>query len=123
MSSSIVVLLAASDPMKLLNGFLLVFLPHVTPGSKKGRKISSWERKHIKLSFHAFKVACYSCSDKVHCICAVAAIFQIQHQIFCYLSIAVATIEADEAIASSDFLKIMGISSQKGANRGDSGQL
>ena len=37
--------------------------------------------------------------------------------------IAVATIEADEAIASSDFLKIMGISSQKGANRRDSGQL
>ena len=37
--------------------------------------------------------------------------------------IAVATIEADEAIASSDFLKIMGISSQKGANRGDSDQL
>ena len=30
--------------------------------------------------------------------------------------IAVATIEADEAIASSDFLKIMGISSPKGAN-------
>ena len=37
--------------------------------------------------------------------------------------IAVATIEADEAIASSDFLKIMGISSQKGANRGDSGHF
>ena len=37
--------------------------------------------------------------------------------------IAVATIEADEAIASSDFLKIMGISSQKGANRGDAGQF
>ena len=31
--------------------------------------------------------------------------------------IAVATIEADKAIASSDFLKIMGISPQKGANR------
>ena len=37
--------------------------------------------------------------------------------------IAVATIEADEAIALSDFLKIMGISHQKGANRGDSGQI
>ena len=37
--------------------------------------------------------------------------------------IAVATIEADEAIASSDFLKFMGISSQKGPNRGDSGQF
>ena len=34
------------------------------------------------------------------------------------IHIAVATIEA-----SSDFLKIMGISSQKGANRGDSGQF
>ena len=37
--------------------------------------------------------------------------------------IAVATIEADEAIASSDFHKIMGISPKKGANRGDSGQF
>ena len=40
-----------------------------------------------------------------------------------YNGIAVATTEADEAIASSDFLKIMGISSPKGANRGDSGQF
>ena len=38
-------------------------------------------------------------------------------------AIAVATLEADEAIASSNFLKIMGISSPKGANRGDSGQF
>ena len=37
--------------------------------------------------------------------------------------IAVATIEADEAITSSDFHKIMAISSPKGANRGDSGQF
>ena len=35
--------------------------------------------------------------------------------------IAIATTEADEDIASSDFLKIMGISPAKGANRGDSG--
>ena len=40
-----------------------------------------------------------------------------------YQVIAVATIEADQAIASSAFLKIMGISSQKGVNRRDSGQL
>ena len=33
------------------------------------------------------------------------------------VTIAVATTEADEAIASSDFLKIMGTSPQKGANR------
>ena len=33
---------------------------------------------------------------------------------------AVATTEADEAIVSSDFLKIKGISNQKGANRDDS---
>ena len=38
-------------------------------------------------------------------------------------TIAVATTEADEAIASSDFLKIMGISPPKGANQGDSGQF
>ena len=38
-------------------------------------------------------------------------------------SIAVATTEADEAIASSNFLKIMGISPPKGANRGDSGKF
>ena len=38
-------------------------------------------------------------------------------------AIAVATTEADEAITSSDFLKIMGISFQKGANWGDSGQF
>ena len=37
--------------------------------------------------------------------------------------IAVATIEADEAIASSDFLKIMGISPKKRASWGDSGQF
>ena len=44
--------------------------------------------------------------------------------IFLTLSlIDVATIEADEAIASSDCLKIMGISPPKGANRGDSGQF
>ena len=38
-------------------------------------------------------------------------------------TIAVATTEADEAIASSDFLKIIGISSPKGADWGDSGQF
>ena len=38
-------------------------------------------------------------------------------------AIAVATTEADEAIASSDFLKIIGISPQKGANQGDSGRF
>ena len=37
--------------------------------------------------------------------------------------IAVVTTEADKAIASSDFLKIKGISNEKGANRGDSGQF
>ena len=37
--------------------------------------------------------------------------------------IALATTEVDEAIASSDFLKIKVISNQKGANRGDSGQF
>ena len=37
--------------------------------------------------------------------------------------IAVATTEADEAIAWSDFLKIMGISPPKGASWGDSGQF
>ena len=37
--------------------------------------------------------------------------------------IAVATTEADEAITSSDFLKIMGIFPLKGASRGDSGQF
>ena len=36
------------------------------------------------------------------------------------MCIALATIEADEAI---DFLKIMGISSLKGVNQGDSGQF
>ena len=41
----------------------------------------------------------------------------------CVDSIAVATIEADEAIASSDFLKIIGISCEKGASWGDSGQF
>ena len=38
-------------------------------------------------------------------------------------AIAIATIEADEAIPSSDFLKIMGISPQIGANRDDSDQF
>ena len=38
-------------------------------------------------------------------------------------STAVATTEADEAIASSDFLKIIGIAPQKGANLGDSCQF
>ena len=42
---------------------------------------------------------------------------------YCQCHIAVATTEADEAIASSDLLKIMGISTLKGANRGDSGQF
>ena len=37
--------------------------------------------------------------------------------------LAVATTETDEAIASSDFLKIIGISPIKGANRGDSCQF
>ena len=37
--------------------------------------------------------------------------------------IAIATTEASEAIASSDFLKIMGISPPEGANRGDSDQF
>ena len=37
--------------------------------------------------------------------------------------IAVATLEADEAIASSDFMKIIGIFPKKGATRGDSGQF
>ena len=37
--------------------------------------------------------------------------------------IAVATTEADEAIASSDFLRIMGISPPKGTNRGDFDQF
>ena len=35
----------------------------------------------------------------------------------------IATTETDEAFASSDFLKIMGYSPQKGANRGDSAVL
>ena len=39
------------------------------------------------------------------------------------LTMARATTEADEAIALFDFLKIMGISPRKGANRGDSGQF
>ena len=39
------------------------------------------------------------------------------------VNIAVATTEADEAIASSDFLRIMGISPKKEANRGDFGQF
>ena len=40
-----------------------------------------------------------------------------------HAAIAVATTEADEAIASSDFLKLMGISPQTGASRSDSGQF
>ena len=43
--------------------------------------------------------------------------------LFSMIYIAVATTEADKAIASSDFLRIMGISPRKGANWGDSGQF
>ena len=46
-----------------------------------------------------------------------------QSSLLRHAPIAVATIEADEAIASSDFLKFMGISPQNGANCCDSGQF
>ena len=45
------------------------------------------------------------------------------HEQILYVIMAVATTEADEAIASSDFLNIMAMSLPNGANQGDSGQF
>ena len=80
--SSKMVVSAASGPVKPLNGFFLVFFFHVALGCKNGANASSVDRVCIKLVFHASSVVLDSYSDKVHCICAVAAIFQIQHQNF-----------------------------------------
>ena len=85
MSSKMVVFSDASGPVKPLNGFFLVFFFHVALGCKNGENASSVDRLCIKFVFHASSVVLDSCSDKVHCFCAVAAISQIQHQIFCNL--------------------------------------
>ena len=75
----------ALGPVKPLNGVFFVFFFHVALGSKNGENASSVARVCIKFAFHASSVVLDSCSDKVHCFCAVAAISRIQHQIFCNL--------------------------------------
>ena len=76
MSSSIVLLFAASGPVKHLNGLFLVPFPHVASGRKNGVNISSWESVQIILFFQVSNVFCDSFADKVYCICAWMPLFQ-----------------------------------------------